>query len=113
MAEAFPEIKSIKYEGPDSKNPLSFKQYNPGELVEGKSMRDHLRFAVSYWHTMRGTGLEIFGLPTMVRPWEDGTNSLEMALKRVPIFFELLEMLHLKVRTCASRTRTWTVSPKN
>lgn len=91
MSEAFPEIKKINFEGPDSRNPLSFKHYNPEEVVEGKPMKDHLRFAVSYWHTMRGTGLEIFGLPTMVRPWEDGTNSLEMALTRVRVFFEFME----------------------
>ncbi len=93
MAEAFPKIKPIKYEGPDSRNPLSFKHYNAGEEIEGKPMKDHLRFAVAYWHTMRGTGLEIFGWPTMVRPWEDGTNSMEMALRRVPVMFELLEKL--------------------
>ncbi|MFN6202078.1 MAG: xylose isomerase, partial [Acidobacteriota bacterium] len=45
MAEAFPKIKTIRYEGADSRNPLSFKHYNPDELVEGKTMRDHLRFA--------------------------------------------------------------------
>jgi xylose isomerase len=93
MADAFPKIKAIKYEGSDSRNPLSFKHYNPDEMVEGKKMKDHLRFAVCYWHTMRGTGLEIFGWPTMVRPWEDGTNSVEMALRRVEVFFEFLEKL--------------------
>jgi xylose isomerase len=93
MSEAFPEIKPIKYEGPDSRNPLAFRHYNPDEIVEGKPMKEHLRFAVAYWHTMRGTGMEIFGWPTMVRPWEDGTNSLEMALTRVRVFFEFLEKL--------------------
>jgi xylose isomerase len=93
MADAFPKIKAIKYEGVDSRNPLAFRHYNPDEMVEGKKMKDHLRFAVCYWHTMRGTGLEIFGWPTMVRPWEDGTNSVEMALRRVEVFFEFLEKL--------------------
>jgi xylose isomerase len=91
IADAFPKIKTINYEGPDSKNPLSFKHYNAGEQVEGKTMQDHLRFASAFWHTMRGQGVEIFGWPAMVRPWEDGTNSLEMALRRVPVFFEFLE----------------------
>ena len=58
---AFPDIKNIPYEGPSSKNPLAFKHYNPGELVEGKPMRDHLRFSVVYWHTFRGTGSDPFG----------------------------------------------------
>ena len=51
MAEYFPEVSKIAYEGADSKNPLAFKHYNADEMVMGKSMRDHLRFAVAYWHT--------------------------------------------------------------
>src|SRR5436309_11665400 len=85
MPAAFPKIKPIRYEGPDSKNPLAFKHYKADELVEGRPMKDHLRFSVVYWHTMRGTGADMFGVGTMKRPWEDGTNSLRMALKRVPV----------------------------
>jgi len=93
MAQAFPKISKIKFEGPDSKNPLAFKHYNPEEVVEGKKMKDHLRFSVTYWHTMRGSGADMFGAGTMIRPWEDGTNSLEMAKKRVPVAFEIIEKL--------------------
>ena len=93
MPAAFPKIKAIRYEGPDSTNPLAFKHYNPGELVEGRSMKDHLRFSVVWWHTMRGMGADMFGVGTMRRPWEDGTNSLKMALKRVPVMFEFCEKL--------------------
>ncbi len=93
MPEAFPKIKKIKFEGPKSKNPFAFKHYNPDEKVEGKTMRDHLRFSVVYWHTMRGMGADMFGVGTAVRPWEDGTNSLKMALKRVPVMFEFCEKL--------------------
>lgn len=93
MPAAFPKIKAIRYEGPDSKNPLSFKHYNADEVVEGKTMRDHLRFSVVYWHTLRGMGADMFGVGTMKRPWEDGTNSLKMALKRVPVMFEFCEKL--------------------
>ncbi|MEY2408183.1 MAG: xylose isomerase [Verrucomicrobiota bacterium] len=93
MPAAFPKIPRIQYEGPQSKNPLAFKHYNPGEKVEGRSMRDHLRFSVVYWHTMRGMGADMFGSGTMQRPWEDGTNSLRMALKRVPVMFEFCEKL--------------------
>ena len=71
----FPDVPKIKYEGPDSKNPLAFRHYNPDEVVEGKSMKDHLRFAVCYWHTFRGTGGDPFGPGCAVRPWEDGTDS--------------------------------------
>jgi xylose isomerase len=90
---AFPDIAKIKYEGPDSKNHLAFRHYNPDEMVEGKSMREHLRFAVCYWHTFRGTGGDPFGPGCAVRPWEDGTDSLDMALKRVDVAFEFMEKL--------------------
>lgn len=93
MPAAFPKIKPIRYEGPASRNPLSFKHYNPDEVVEGKTMREHLRFSVVYWHTMRGAGADMFGVGTMKRPWEDGTNSLKMALKRVPVMFEICQKL--------------------
>ena len=59
--EAFPKIKKIAYEGPDSKNPLAFKYYNEDEKVEGKSMKDHLRFSVVYWHTFRNPLADPFG----------------------------------------------------
>jgi xylose isomerase len=90
---SFPEVQTIRYEGPDSKNPLSFRHYNPDERVEGKTMKEHLRFAVAYWHTFRGTGSDPFGPGTMKRPWEDGTDSLDMAIKRVRVAFEFMEKL--------------------
>ena len=95
MADAFPKIKTVNFEGPDTRNDYAFKHYNPDELVEGKTMREHLRFASSYWHTMRGRGAEIFGMPTAVRPWDDFSESMENALRRIPVFFELLEKLQI------------------
>jgi xylose isomerase len=89
----FFDVEKIKYEGPDSKNPLAFRHYNADEKVEGKAMRDHLRFAVCYWHTFRGTGSDPFGPGCAVRPWEDGTDSVEMAVKRVRVAFEFMEKL--------------------
>jgi xylose isomerase len=91
--EFFPNIPKIAYEGPKSDNPLAFRWYNPNEMIEGKSMRDHLRFAVVYWHTFRGTGSDPFGSATMVRPWEDGTDSVEMACTRVKAAFEFIQKL--------------------
>lgn len=90
---AFPEIGPIRYEGPDSKNPLAFRWYNADEVVEGKAMRDHFRFSVVYWHTFRGTGSDPFGVGTAVRPWEDGSSSLENAERRVRVAFEFLRKL--------------------
>ena len=89
----FPEINKIQYEGPQSRNPLAFRWYNPTEMIEGKSMKDHLRFSIVYWHTMRGTGSDPFGPGTAVRPWDDGSNSVENALKRIDVAFEIFEKL--------------------
>ncbi len=93
MPAAFPQISRIQYEGPRSKSPFAFKHYNPGELVEGRAMKDHFRFSVVYWHTMRGAGADMFGWGTAVRPWELGEGSVEAARKRVRCFFEFVEKL--------------------
>ncbi len=89
----FTDISKIEYEGPGSKNPLSFKHYNADEVVEGKTMREHLRFSVCYWHTFRGTGADPFGAGTLQRPWDDGTESVENAINRVRVAFEFIEKL--------------------
>src|SRR4051812_5951992 len=89
----FPDITKIRYEGPTSTDPLSFRHYNADEVVEGKTMKEHLRFAVCYWHTFRGTGADPFGPGCAVRPWEDGTDSVDMAVKRVRVAFEFMEKL--------------------
>jgi xylose isomerase len=89
----FAKIPRIEYEGSRSKNPLAFKHYNPDEKVEGKSMKDHLRFSVTYWHTFRGQLADMFGVGTAIRPWEDGTNSVEMAKKRARVAFQFMEKL--------------------
>jgi len=93
MTTAFKNIAKIKYEGPASKNPLAFKHYNADELVEGKTMREHLRFAVVYWHTFRGTGSDPFGAGTMQRPWDDGTPSVANAQNRARVAFEFIDKL--------------------
>ncbi len=90
---AFPDVQKIRYEGPDSKNPLAFRWYNENEVVEGKTMKDHFRFSVVYWHTFRGTGADPFGPGTMLRPWDDGTDSVDNAINRVRAAFEFLEKL--------------------
>ncbi|HJN81613.1 MAG: xylose isomerase [Verrucomicrobiota bacterium] len=89
----FPKIKKIKYEGPDSKNPLSFKWYNEDEVVAGKTMKEHLRFSVVYWHTFRNPLSDPFGVGTAFRPWDDGSESVKNAQKRVHAAFEFIEKL--------------------
>lgn len=87
------DCDKIPFEGTDSKNPLAFKHYNPDELVGGKSMKDHLRFAAPYWHVMRNELADPFGSGTALMPWDDGSNSVENALKRVDVFFEFLDKM--------------------
>jgi xylose isomerase len=87
----FSAIPKITYEGPKSKNPLAFKHYNAGEVVEGKPMREHLRFAAAYWHVMRNQLADPFGGGTALMPWDDGTNSVANAQNRVRVFFEFME----------------------
>ncbi len=89
----FQKIKKIKYEGPDSKNPLSFKWYNEDEIVAGKTMKEHLRFSVVYWHTFRNPLSDPFGVGTAFRPWDDGSESVKNAQKRVRAAFEFIEKL--------------------
>jgi xylose isomerase len=89
----FPEVSKIRYQGPDSTEPLAFRHYNAEEIVEGKTMREQLRFSVAYWHTFRGTGSDPFGPGTMKRPWEDGSDSVEMAIQHVRVAFEFMEKL--------------------
>ena len=89
----FPDVETIAYEGPESKNAFAFQHYNADEMVEGKTMRDHMRFSVVYWHTFRGTGADPFGAPTLLRPWDDGSNSVENASQRVRVAFEFIQKL--------------------
>ena len=69
MSEFFNNIPKIAYEGKDSKNPLAFKFYNPDEVIAGKTMREQLKFALSWWHTMGGDGTDMFGCGTTNKTW--------------------------------------------
>ncbi len=93
MAEFFPEVPKINFGGPDSRDPLQFKHYNADEMVGGKSMRDHLRFSVAYWHTFVNPLADPFGVGTAQRPWDDGTPTIENATRRARAAFEFLEKL--------------------
>lgn len=88
----FPRVEKIKYEGVKTKNPFAFRHYNPEEVVAGKTMKEHLRFAVAYWHTMTQDGSDPFGLPTNQRTWF-GATEMDTARNRVEAFFEILEKL--------------------
>jgi xylose isomerase len=93
MMAAFPEIDRIRFEGPQSKNPLAFRHYRADEVVEGKTMQAWMRPSVVYWHTFRNLLSDPFGMPTAVRPWDDGSNSIDNAQNRVRVAFEFFEKL--------------------
>ncbi|MCP3860600.1 MAG: xylose isomerase, partial [Phycisphaeraceae bacterium] len=80
--EAFPDVQKITYQGIDGDQPLGFRRYDPDRMIAGKSMRDHLRFASCYWHTMRNPLADPFGLGTSQTPWDDGTPSVENACRQ-------------------------------
>ena len=91
--EYFPGIQKIKFEGKDSDNPLSFKYYDPEKLVNGKPMKEHLRFATAYWHTFCGTGGDPFGPGTKIYPWDIGNDPIQSAHQRLDAAFEFFTKL--------------------
>jgi xylose isomerase len=90
--EYFPGIKKVAYEGAGSDNPLAFSFYNPEKVVAGKSMREHLRFAVAYWHSFGADGNDPFGAPTLIHPWRD-PDPMTAALKKADAAFEFITKL--------------------
>lgn len=88
--EYFKGIGEIKYEGKDSGNPLSFKYYNPEQVVAGKTMREHLKFAVAYWHSFCGIGSDPFGPGTLNHPWDLPSDPLDAAREKADAAFEFI-----------------------
>src|SRR4051794_19357960 len=92
-SEFFPEVPRIAYGGPTSRNPLEFKHYNPDEVVGNKTLKEHLRFSVVYWHTFSNPLSDPFGAGTALRPWDDGSNSVPNAQRKAQAAFEFIEKL--------------------
>ena len=95
MTEFFEKISPIKFEGRDSDKTLAFKYYNPDQVVAGKKMKDHLRFAMSYWHTMTGGGTDPFGQATMERSY-NRFDGMDLSKARVDAAFELMSKLGIE-----------------
>jgi xylose isomerase len=87
----FGDIKKIRYEGPDSTNPLAYRFYNPDEMVAGKRLEDHLRFSAAYWHSFAWPGGDPFGGQTFDRPWFGDT--MEKARLKADVAFEMFSLL--------------------
>ncbi len=93
MSEFLPGIAPVKYEGTESKNPLSFKHYDPKQVIMGKTMAEHLRFAVCYWHTFKGTGSDPFGPGTIIRSYNQHDDPMQVAEATLRAAFELYTKL--------------------
>lgn len=89
----FNDVEPIPFKGADSKDPLSFRYYEKDRMVLGKTMEEQLRVAVSFWHTLCFEGVDMFGAPTMQRPWLQKSDPMERAKDRVMAGFEFLEKL--------------------
>ena len=86
--EFFKGIRAIKYEGADTDNPLAFRYYNPSKKIGGKTMEQHLRFAIAYWHTFCGNGGDPFGVPTKNFPWLSASDPMQRAYDKMDAAFE-------------------------
>ena len=93
MTEFF-KIGKVEYEGPKSSNMFSFRHYNPEQVIGGKTMREHLRFALSYWHTLGGEGTDMFGSGTSDKSF-GGSTPMETAKNKVYAAFELMNKLDI------------------
>ena len=91
--EYFKGIGQIKYEGPGSDNPFAYRWYDAGKVVAGKTMKDHLRFAVAYWHSFCGNGADPFGEPTHLYLWNEKTNAVARAKDKMDAAFEFITKL--------------------
>ena len=89
--EFFPEIGKIKFEGKESKNPLSFRYYDAEKVVYGKKMKDWFKFSMCWWHTLCAEGSDPFGPGTKTFPWSQGASALEIAKQKLDAGFELMQ----------------------
>ncbi|MBQ9415787.1 MAG: xylose isomerase [Clostridia bacterium] len=92
--EFFEQVPVIRYEGPKSANPFAFRYYNPDEIIEGKPMREHLRFGLSWWHTMTADGTDMFGRGTMDKSF-GGKTAMEKSKNRACAAFEFMNKLSI------------------
>lgn len=91
--EFFGSIEKIKFEGRESKNPLAFKWYEESRIINGRTMKEQLRFAMAYWHTLLGTGGDPFGPGTKSFPWEQSADIMQRNHDRMDAAFEIATKL--------------------
>ena len=93
--EFFKGIGAIGYEGPNTDNPLAYRWYDANKVVAGKTMKEHLRFAVAYWHSFVGNGADPFGEPTHLYPWNENSDAVARAKDKMDAAFEFITKLGL------------------
>lgn len=92
----FDFVDKVEYEGPKSKNPYSFKFYNPEEVINGKTMKEHLKFAMAWWHTLCAAGSDMFGDDTADKSFGAEVGTMEHAKRKVDVGFELMQKLDIE-----------------
>lgn len=95
MHAYFDKLDAVRYEGANSTNPLAFRHYNPEEVILGKTMAEHLRFAACYWHTFCWNGNDMFGVGAFDRPWQQAGDALELAKRKADVAFEFFQKLNV------------------
>lgn len=95
MKAYFDQLDRVRFEGTKTNNPLAFRHYNPDELVLGKRMEDHLRFAACYWHTFCWNGADMFGAGSFDRPWLQAGEAIELAKSKADVAFEFFHKLNV------------------
>ena len=95
MQAYFDQLERVRFEGTNSTNPLAFRHYNPDEIVLGKRMEDHLRFAACYWHTFCWNGADMFGIGSFDRPWQQPGEALAQAKRKADVAFEFFHKLNV------------------
>ena len=94
--EFFPEIGKIPFLGKESRNPMSFRYYNPEQVVLGKKMKDWLKFSMAWWHTLCAEGADQFGGGTKTFPWNEATNPMQAAKDKVDAGFEFMQKIGIE-----------------
>ena len=93
--EYFKGVGQIKYEGPDSDNPLALRWYDENKVIAGKTMKDHFRFACAYWHSFNGAGSDPFGGPTHIFPWDASSDPIQRAKDKMDAAFEFITKMNI------------------
>ncbi|NMA74380.1 MAG: xylose isomerase [Bacteroidales bacterium] len=94
--EFFPGVKKIEFEGKESKNPLAFRYYDPNKEINGKKMKDWLKFSMAWWHTLCAEGSDPFGGDTQSFPWKKNANVIEVAKDKMDAGFEIMQKLGIE-----------------